>query len=70
MNMAPGDYLFCNITYEYISHCDYESIAAAQDYVYRDNDVGIGTKMYKLTNSEAKQFLEEIKDWSVRSLYR
>ena len=70
VNMAPGDYLFCNITYEYISHCDYESIAAAQDYVYRVNDVGIGTNMYKLTDNEAKQFLEEIKGWSVRSLYR
>ncbi len=70
VNMAPGSYLFCNVTYETISHCDYESIPAAQDYVYRVNDVGIGTKMYKLTDSEAKQFLEEIKDWSVRSLYR
>ena len=70
VSMAPGSYLFCNVTYEYISHCDYESIVAAQDYVHRVNDVGIGTKMYKLTDSEAKQFLEEIKDWSVRSLYR
>ena len=70
VSLAPGSYLFCNVTYETISHCDYESIVAAQDYVYRVNDVGIGTKMYKLTDSEAKQFLEEIKDWSVRSLYR
>jgi len=70
VSMAPGSYLFCNVTYETISHCDYESIAAAQDYVYRIASVGIGTRMYKLTDSEAKQFLEEIKDWSVRSLYR
>ncbi len=70
VSMAPGNYLFCDITYEHVSHCDYEGIAAAQDYVYRVNDVGIGTRMYKLTDSEAKQFLEEIKDWSVRSLYR
>ena len=70
VSMAPGNYLFCNVTYEYVSHCDYKSIVAAQDYVYRITEVGIGTKMYKLTDSEAKQFLEEIKDWNVRSVYR
>ena len=57
----PGNYLFCNFNNEEVLGCDYEDIAAAQEYIFR---VEFG--IWPLSDSEGKQFLEEVKNWAVK----
>ena len=59
INLAPGNYLFCDITDKVISSCDYEDIVAAQSYVFGIDDFQI----QKLPDSEGRQLLEDAKNW-------
>ena len=63
MDMAPGNYLLCHVTYEFIADCNYDSIVAAQDYIYRVTD----TDIWQLSDIEGRQLLEEVKDWRIRA---
>ena len=64
VDMAPGDYLLCHVTYEFIADCNYDNIAAAQDYIYR---VTI-SDIWQLSDIEGRQLLEEIENWGIRSI--
>ena len=59
INLTPGDYIFCHLT-RYIIGCNYEYIAATQPYVFKV-DYGV----WKLSDSEGKQLLEDTKNWPV-----
>ncbi len=59
INLAPGNYLFCDITEKVISSCDYEDIVATQSYVFGIDDFQI----QKLPDSEGGQLLEDSKNW-------
>ena len=63
MDMAPGNYLLCHVTYEFIADCNYDNIAAGQDYIYRVTVADI----LRLSDIEGQQLLEEAKNWSIRS---
>ena len=63
MDMAPGDYLLCHVTYEFISDCNYDNLAAVKDYIYRVTDADI----QRLSDVEGRQLLEEVKDWRIRA---
>ena len=59
IDLTPGDYMFCHLT-RYIIGCNYEYIAATQTYVFKV-DYGV----WKLSDSEGKQLLEDTKNWPV-----
>lgn len=63
MNMAPGNYLLCHVTYEFIADCNYDNIAAGQNYIYRVTVANI----LRLSDIEGRQLLEEVKDWRIRA---
>ena len=62
MDLAPGNYLFCDITEGIISSCDYEDIAATQNYIFKVDDY----QMQKLPDSEGRQLLKDAKNWEIR----
>ena len=64
VDMAPGDYLLCHVTYEFVADCNYANIAAAQDYIYR---VTI-SDIWQLSDIEGRQLLEEVENWGIRSI--
>ena len=59
IDLTPGNYMFCHLT-RYIIGCNYEYIAATQTYVFKVN-YGV----WKLSDSEGKQLLEDTKNWPV-----
>ena len=63
VDMAPGNYLLCHITYEFIADCNYDNIVAAQDYICRVTE----TDILRLSDIEGRQLLEEVKDWRIRA---
>ena len=63
VDMAPGNYLLCHVTYEFIADCNYDSIVAAQNYIYRVTD----TDIWQLSDIGGRRLLEEVKDWIIRS---
>ena len=63
INLAPGDYMFCHLTDGYVAGCDYEDIAAAQDYIF---DVSYGVS--KLSDIEGRQLLEDAKNWETKPI--
>ena len=62
MDLAPGNYLFCDVTEGIISSCDYEDIAATQNYIFKLDDYQI----QKLPDSEGRQLLKDAKNWEIR----
>ena len=61
MDLAPGNYLFCDVTEGIISSCDYEDIAATQNYIFKLDDYQI----QKLPDSEGRQLLKDAKNWEI-----
>lgn len=61
IDLKPGDYLFCNFNNKQIFGCDYEDIAAAQEYIFR-----IELGMWSLSDREGRQLLGEVQNWEIK----